>query len=110
MAAHQQDGMYRRLPQVQNDTKQFILDVTVPEFGDVLNDLTSALARVDDEMQGLSETNKNLADIVYGTVQGMYSVFENTIRSEQDKALLRVISYINALVVLRAVDMELRHG
>ena len=104
-------GTYRALPEVDEDVLQFILhDEAGPvvQFGQALSDIGLALRRTDQEMEGLSQANPNLAAIVYGTVEGTYSAFANQVDSEQAKALLRAVAHINAFVVLRALDMQWR--
>lgn len=111
MAEQEQQGTYRALPEVDDDILGFILNDDagpVRQFTATLADVGAALARVDEEMLGLSEANDNLTTIVRGTVEGLYNVFSRQIHSEQDKAMLRVVAHINAFVVLRALDMQWR--
>ena len=111
MVDQEELGTYRALPQVDDDILQFTLHEEagpVRQFSGSLADVGAALARIDEEMVGLSEANDNLATIVRGTVEGLYNVFSGQIHSEQDKAMLRVVAHINAFVVMRALDMQWR--
>ena len=108
-----EEGTYRALPQIGDDIMEFILHDDagpVSQFSQSLADIGSALQRVDEEMQGLSIANANLASIVHGTVEGLYSAFSEFIPSEQGKAMLRAVGHINAFVVLRALDMQWRRS
>ena len=111
MMDQEQTGTYRALPLIENDIREFILNKEggpVSELGESLGDLGSALSRVDDELAGVVEANPNLAAILNATVEGTYLAFAKLLESEQAKAYVRAIAYINAFVVLRALDMQWR--
>ena len=104
-------GLYRALPQVAEDVRQYIVeDETGPirQFGATLHDLGHALQRVDEELEGLTLANPNLAGVVRATVVGLYDVFGEQLASEQEKAFLRAITYFNAFIILRALDLQWR--
>ena len=107
------EGMYRVLPQIDDDIRDFVLHDDagpVVQFGQVLSEMGLGLERVDEEMEGMSLSNPNLAAIVHGTVEGLYSAFSQQIPTEQGKASLRAIAHINAFVVLRALDLQTRRN
>ena len=106
-----QGGLYRALPQVDEDVRQMILEEEtgpVRQFGSTLHDLGHALQRVDEELEGLAVANPNLAAVVRGTVSGLYDVFGEQLASEQEKAFLRAVSYFNAFIILRTLDLQWR--
>lgn len=103
------DSRYKVLPQIDEDIAKFVLEddsVPVRQFSKTLGNLNTALKRIDDELQGLSEANPHLASLVCGVVAGTYSVFGESFTSERDKALLRVVSYMDAFVILRALETQ----
>ncbi len=105
------DSRYRVLPQIDEDIAKFVLEDDagpVKQSSKTFGNLNTALKRIDDELQGLSEANPHLASLVCGIVAGTYSVFGENFTSERDKALLRVVSYVDAFVILRALDMQMR--
>ena len=106
-------GLYKALPQVEEDVRRLILeDETGPvhQFGATLHNLAHALQRVDEELEGLTAANPNLAAVLRGIVSGLYDVFGEQLASEQDKAFLRAISYFNAFIILRTLDLQWRRN
>ena len=104
-------GLYRALPQIEDAVQQLILEEEagpVRQFGATLHDLGHALERVDEEMEGLTAANPNLAAVVRGMVEGLYAVFGEQLTSEQEKAFLRAITYFNAFIILRTLDLQWR--
>ena len=109
--AEELSGLYRALPQVDDDISQLILvEETGPiqQFGSTLHDLGHALQRVDEELEGLTAANPNLAAVVRGTVSGLYDDFGEQLASEQEKAFLRAVTYFNAFTILRTLDLQWR--
>ncbi len=106
-------GLYKALPQVEEDVKRLILeDETGPvrQFGATLHNLVHALERVDEELEGLTAANPNLAAVLRGIVSGLYDVFGEQLASEQEKAFLRAISYFNGFIILRTLDLQWRRN
>ncbi len=106
-------GLYRALPQIEDEVRQLILEEEsgpVRQFGATLHDLVHALQRVDEEMEGLTVANPNLAAVVRGTVSGLYDVFAEQLSSEVEKAFLRAVTYFNAFIILRTLDMQWRRS
>ena len=65
---------------------------------------------MDEELEGLTAANPNLAAVLRGIVSGLYDVFGEQLASEQDKAFLRAISYFNAFIILRTLDLQWRRN
>ncbi len=99
---------YDALPSVSDETREWITQSYIPELTGLLEDMRGALERIDDEIEGLAEQNDNLARLTHGVVEGLYGVFANVLPGEILRAHLRIFGYYNALVLLRALDMELR--
>lgn len=111
-------GMFRALPRIDEDVFNFVMGPQEAEVG-ILKQyldlwdkgLDEALAKVDEEMEGLREANPLLARIVYGGIEGLTDALASGLGphfGELARAQTRLMSYFNILLVLHALDFQLR--
>lgn len=105
-------GRFRALPEISDELHEWFVSDQGPiqEWANVLGTLDGALGRADEDLEGLTRSNPNLAGAVRGTVEGMYGALADQLQSEQAKAWLRAGAYANAFVLLRLIDMQLRRS
>jgi hypothetical protein len=89
---------------------RFVTESLVPELGGLAANLDDALSRIDYEMAMLSATNAELARVVKGTVDGLHDAVEGQLPSETARAQLRLFGFLNAIVLLRTLDMSWRQS
>ena len=111
MAEHEEGAMFEALPQIDEHVLNFILgegeETLLSQYTTLWDkDLADVLSWVDADMEGVKASNPGLAALVHGGVDSLTSAMGPL--TELVRTEIRLMCFINALLILRALDMQWR--